>query len=183
MTAATMAPPRWRRPRTRQRSRRREARADGRPLLISRPKLARKTRPSGVGARYVAVQWPSRVTPGRFDLAGSRPAGSTNETPRPGLAGRTVTASSVPASSGSTVAVAMVIGAGPRLGPFDRKTNGWGKRRNGTAAFGAADVGIQPVGAPSARSMPGSMDPTSQIAGPSPSWMARADRRSGCSSV
>ena len=38
----------------------------------------------------------------------------------------------MPASTGSTVSAAMVIGAGPRLGPADRKTNGCGSERTGT---------------------------------------------------
>ena len=179
MTAATTALPRWRRPRTRQPTRRREAAQTG---GVDSAEAGPKDQALGRRSRYVAVQRPSRVTPGRFDLAGSRPGGSTNETPRPGLAGRTVTASSVPAPSGSTVAVAIVIGDGPRFGPFDRKTNGWGKRRMARPRSARLTSASNPSSV-SARSMPGSMDPTSHIAGPSPSWMTRADRRSGCSSV
>ena len=133
---------------------------------------------------YVDSPW-RRRTSAALRFAGTSPGGRTNETATPGCAGTTGSVSSSPPGTGLTANAPSDTGAGPSEGPGVRNTNGWGSRPHGMLAATGVRAGAHPLGASASRSMPGSVDATSQIAGASgaPSCSARTCRRSGASVV
>src|SRR3954468_18572320 len=137
------------------------ARASGRRASNPLRNDARQLTPSGGTATNVACQRSPMARPGRLLRAGWTPGGSTNSTVRPGPWGTTVIVSSEPAATGATENADTAAGAAPGDGAVVRKTNGSGSRRHGTLPGGTSDTFVQPPGAPSPRSSPGSTDPTS----------------------
>src|SRR4051812_31324318 len=139
-------------------------------------KRASQAMPSRGMATNVAVQWPSRMIPGRLLRAGATPDGRMNVAISPGSRGTIASDSSLPSASGFTVNDATDAGAAPSAGPAARKTNGKLYLPQGMlAGADSPATGIHSPGASAARSRPGSTEAISHVADAAPSsWRARA---------